>query len=145
MHVSPLRACSGIEQEIYHRCFLSRSPTEFMCVCITHAVHPSVLWSPGAAGARLLSGQNKPVAMDVDEEENMSESNLAFSSFFFCLSSSSLLLHVCLFFYFPPVVFLHALPCVPCPLLKCNQCKHSHRASISRAPSPQIIEYFSIT
>lgn len=25
----------------------------------------------GAAGARLLSGQNKPVAMDVDEEENM--------------------------------------------------------------------------
>nr|XP_046259104.1 double-stranded RNA-specific editase 1 isoform X1 [Scatophagus argus] len=29
----------------------------------------------GAAGARLLSGQNKPVTMDVDEEENMSSSS----------------------------------------------------------------------
>ncbi|XP_034021477.1 double-stranded RNA-specific editase 1-like isoform X1 [Thalassophryne amazonica] len=29
----------------------------------------------GAAGARLLSGQNKPVIMDVDEEENMSSSS----------------------------------------------------------------------
>uniref|UniRef100_A0A8D3EBQ3 Adenosine deaminase RNA specific B1b n=1 Tax=Scophthalmus maximus TaxID=52904 RepID=A0A8D3EBQ3_SCOMX len=35
----------------------------FVCVCRS------------AAGARLLSGQNKPVAMDVDEEENMSSSS----------------------------------------------------------------------
>lgn len=43
-----------------------------------YAVHLRVLWFPGAAGARLLSGQNKPVTMDVDEEENMSESTLIF-------------------------------------------------------------------
>lgn len=52
----------------------------FMCMRITfncaYAVHLYVLSSSGAVGARLLSGLNKPVAMDVDEEENMSESAL---------------------------------------------------------------------
>lgn len=33
-----------------------------------------VFCSPGAVGARLLSGPSKPTNMDVDEEENMSES-----------------------------------------------------------------------
>lgn len=33
-----------------------------------------VFRSPGAVGARLLSGPSKPTNMDVDEEENMSES-----------------------------------------------------------------------
>lgn len=58
---------------------------------------------PGAAGARLLSGQSKPVAMDVDEEENMSESAQIFS--FVRLSVRvpvcAVHLNVCLYFCFP--------------------------------------------
>lgn len=49
-----------------------------MCLCArltvcAYAVHFYVFSSPGAVGARLLSGHSKPIIMDVDEEENMSE------------------------------------------------------------------------
>lgn len=55
--------------------------------------HCLVFCCPGAAGARLLSGQSKPTNMDVDEEENMSE-------------SARLSVVTCLQFRFP----LHVLP-----------------------------------
>lgn len=42
--------------------------------CVQLSVLMPLFCSAGAAGARLLSGQSKPTNMDVDEEENMSES-----------------------------------------------------------------------
>lgn len=66
----------SIKLEIYHGRSCPSSLNMFTCVILSVLMQSTFLSSnlPGAAGARLLSGQSKPVAMDVDEEENMSES-----------------------------------------------------------------------
>lgn len=101
MHVS-LCVCAAMSgEEIHHRCSHSSFPNMLVCCSVcADTLRLSVLRSSGAAGARLLTGQNKPDAMDVDEEENMSESILMFligpsifSYLYFCS-----LLSVCLLF-----------------------------------------------
>lgn len=118
-----LCVCVLERREMYHRCSHSRSLNVFTCTSITihtYAVHLHVLWSPGAVGARLLSGQNKPVTMDVDEEENMSESTLVFFPHFsvWAIASISFQMPACIFVS----LFSARMPSLVCllpPLLWC--------------------------
>lgn len=72
--------------------------------------------------------------MDVDEEENMSESTLVFFPSFLSMSNSFYFLSNARLYFCFPLFCPHAFPCMSSssPALMCNQCENILLAYISK-------------